>query len=261
MSTVQRSVARVKPAHAAKQHHEHVEAGCLADWHTARAMARKLHNKPDLHALALRVIRYLSPYKHSKDYAAIIWNGIHYRFTGTQAAIVRCLWRARLRGTLDVRQETLIDAAGCSETSKMSNVFKDHPAWTTVISTDRLRGVYRLATVEYDPPPADMILDAGELAGRLLAKYADRPVSMLLSRIVYSTRPEDVFVPSHMQRGILDALNGKALRTDALASKVGSRSRIFRRDGIHELRHAGLVSHHKRIGYFRPDAPPPELAK
>jgi hypothetical protein len=68
------------------------------------------------------------------------------------------------------------------------------------------------------------------------------------------------FVPTPFQKGILQALDGQALRTDALASKVGSRRKLFTHPGgIRELQEHGQVAHHKRLGYYRPDAPPPEL--
>lgn len=71
---------------------------------------------------------------------------------------------------------------------------------------------------------------------------------------------EKPFVPTAFQADILDALDGKALRADALGHKVGDRSRLYRRPGgLHELREEGLVCLHKRLGYYRPDAPPPEL--
>jgi hypothetical protein len=73
--------------------------------------------------------------------------------------------------------------------------------------------------------------------------------------------PDDVpFIPSPFQQGILDALDGKALRTDALGAAVGDQRRLFRpRGGLQELREHGLVDHHERLGFFRPDAPPPKL--
>ncbi len=73
----------------------------------------------------------------------------------------------------------------------------------------------------------------------------------------------DVFIPSAFQEAILGALEGKALRTDALASAIGGdcRSRIFRKPGgIQELIDQDYVRNHPRRGYYRVDAPPPELA-
>lgn len=68
------------------------------------------------------------------------------------------------------------------------------------------------------------------------------------------------FVPTPFQKGILLALNGQALRTDDLAHKVGSRRKLFiHPGGLRELQEQALVGHHKRLGYYRPDAPPPAL--
>lgn len=74
--------------------------------------------------------------------------------------------------------------------------------------------------------------------------------------------PERPFVPSPFQRAILEALKGRALRTDALAAKVGGdRRRLFRDPGgLRELEREGRVAHHDSLGFYRPDAPPPELA-
>lgn len=58
----------------------------------------------------------------------------------------------------------------------------------------------------------------------------------------------------------LEALDGKAMRTDALAAAVGDRSRLFKAGGLEELQQQGLVKHHKRLGFYRPDALPPRLA-
>ena len=79
---------------------------------------------------------------------------------------------------------------------------------------------------------------------------------------VAATAPQpargQAFVPNDVQAGILEALDGKAMRTDQLANKVGcDRRQLFRRPGgVQELRDAGLVNHHDRHGYFRPDCPP-----
>lgn len=71
------------------------------------------------------------------------------------------------------------------------------------------------------------------------------------------------FVPTGTQEDVLAALAGKALRTDALAAKADvNRRTLFRqRGGLPELREHGLVDWHPRLGYFRPDALPPELRR
>jgi hypothetical protein len=72
--------------------------------------------------------------------------------------------------------------------------------------------------------------------------------------------PISTFVPNAFQRGILASLEGKALRTDALGHAVRGRSRLFNDPGgLPELQDQGLVCHHRRVGYYRPDAPPEHL--
>lgn len=72
--------------------------------------------------------------------------------------------------------------------------------------------------------------------------------------------PRGPFVPTAYQRALLRVLAGTALRTDALAgASGGDRRRLFRPGGLTELRARGLVGHHDRLGYYRPDDPPPEL--
>lgn len=81
--------------------------------------------------------------------------------------------------------------------------------------------------------------------------------------------PEPPFVPLPAHKAILDALDGRALRTDALANaaKLERRSLFNRKrtDGtviigyLTELADRKLVSNHPRLGYFRPDRPPPAL--
>lgn len=66
------------------------------------------------------------------------------------------------------------------------------------------------------------------------------------------------FVPTPLQRAILDALNGQALKKDALAKAVcgGDDSRLYKAGGLKELRERGLIEHKHGVGYYRPDAPP-----
>jgi hypothetical protein len=68
------------------------------------------------------------------------------------------------------------------------------------------------------------------------------------------------FIPTPFQKGILAALDGTALRTDALGRAVGSRRKLFiDPGGIKELQQHDLVRHHGRLGYYRPDKPPPAV--
>jgi hypothetical protein len=89
----------------------------------------------------------------------------------------------------------------------------------------------------------------------------DLPVIAAPIPAVVAAAAAEPFIPTPFQEAILEALDGKALRTDALGAKVGDRSRLFRHPGgLKELQEQELVAHHKRLGFYRPDAPPEELS-
>jgi len=73
-------------------------------------------------------------------------------------------------------------------------------------------------------------------------------------------RSAEQFVPTQLQRQILDALDGTALKKEPLAAalQLGDPSRLYKPGGIKELRDEKLVDHKRGVGYFRPGAPPPE---
>lgn len=90
---------------------------------------------------------------------------------------------------------------------------------------------------------------------------ANRELADALEKVVGPADLSAAFVPTDNQQAILAALKGKALRTDAIANKVTCNRRSLFKDpgGLPELIEEGLVSHHRRVGYYRPDAPPPDL--
>lgn len=75
----------------------------------------------------------------------------------------------------------------------------------------------------------------------------------------------DAWEPSEYQAAILQALDFRALRSDALVTELdrmgenGDRTRLWKARGIKELVDRGLVKNDRRVGYYRPDAPPEEL--
>jgi hypothetical protein len=97
----------------------------------------------------------------------------------------------------------------------------------------------------------------GRAAVRLEIYFAKgRPVQMP----VRLPEPPPAFIPGTNQKVMLEAMTGKALRTSQLEAAVGDKRRVFDDPGgIQELIREKLVRHHKRIGYYRVDAPPPEL--
>jgi hypothetical protein len=101
----------------------------------------------------------------------------------------------------------------------------------------------------------------------LLPKEWRRDFNHIGSRIarerasVESARRPDTFVPNQFQLAILKALHGRALNKQDLANEVcgGEGSRLYRPNGIKELMGMGKVRNKRRLGYYRPDAPPSAL--
>ncbi len=122
-------------------------------------------------------------------------------------------------------------------------------------TSDMLHLVVRWAAAHYPGLPVRQVC----------IHFTDVPVPICLP-VAGATPPvsgaasDDAEPPklTDLQERILDALAGKALRTDALAHKVEcDRGQIFRKGGLKELRACGLVAHDEAVGYYRPDDPPP----
>lgn len=96
-------------------------------------------------------------------------------------------------------------------------------------------------------------------ANRQLAE-SNRQLADALEASLGPEPPPD-FIPTDFQKDLVKSLKGRALRTDGIAVALDCvRSRIFADPGgIGELIDRGLVQHHKRLGYYRSDAPPPDL--
>jgi len=108
-------------------------------------LAAGLSDEPELQAKAYQLVHALKPCRHGKDFAVVIWFGQRHPFSPAQGAAVKVLWEAWEDGICDVRQETILDAIG-SDTRRLSNLFKDHPAWGTMIVPSKdTKGAYRLA--------------------------------------------------------------------------------------------------------------------
>lgn len=80
---------------------------------------------------------------HSPDFHSVNWFGTRYEFTGQQAACVRVLWEAWKTGCPAVGGVTVLEAAG-SDAERLLLVFRDHPAWGTMIVPGERKGNYQL---------------------------------------------------------------------------------------------------------------------
>jgi hypothetical protein len=67
------------------------------------------------------------------------------------------------------------------------------------------------------------------------------------------------FVPTHVQKAILQVTDGCALRQSELEEVTGyDRAQLHRESGLKELMKLGKIKWHRRLGYYRPDRPPAE---
>jgi hypothetical protein len=105
---------------------------------------------------------------------------------------------------------------------------------------------------------AQAIRNPDEASHKLIAAP---PPFRLVDRLIDAT-DMNPYVPTPQQRAILLALDGRALRQDQLEAVTGyDRRQLHRESGLTGLRRRDKVRHNRRLGYFRPDSPPPELRK
>ena len=86
----------------------------------------------------------LPPARPSVDFRSVYYYGANYSFTKMQAVIFRLLWEAFQNGTPDIGAETLLEAVD-AKTSRLVDIFRDHPAWGTLIVDGKTKGSKRLA--------------------------------------------------------------------------------------------------------------------
>lgn len=123
---------------------------------------------------------------------------------------------------------------------------------------DLFRMVHRWAQSNFNGQPACELFI--RIRGGGEATFTDIPYKGAADERADRCEEEEPFVPKRIQAEILEALDGRALRTTALANKLSNRTQMYEHPGgMRELLERGLVKKHSRLGYYRPDEPPPEL--
>ena len=89
-------------------------------------------------------------FQHSPDYASVNWLGQQYQFNKKQATCVRLLHEAWFEGTPYLSGDYLLREI--ESASKMSDLFKRHPAWGSLIVPGERRATYRLKLSPKLPP-------------------------------------------------------------------------------------------------------------
>lgn len=80
---------------------------------------------------------------HSADFRSVSWRGTTYTFTAQQAACVKILWDHSQTQTPDVSDAHLLEETETN--SGLRHLFRNHPAWRTMIVSGATRGTHRLA--------------------------------------------------------------------------------------------------------------------
>lgn len=91
---------------------------------------------------------------HSDDFRVVRWFGTTYYLTASQARIVSILWKNWERGTPDVGDTTLLEAARC-ETNRLRDIFGRSKAWNTLIVRGKTGGSHRLVDPMRHPSADD----------------------------------------------------------------------------------------------------------
>jgi hypothetical protein len=81
---------------------------------------------------------------HSLDFRSVHWFGFRYTFSAMQAACIKVLWEAWENRTPEVGDAAILEAAG-SDAERLPLVFRNHPAWGTMILEGSTKGTHRLA--------------------------------------------------------------------------------------------------------------------
>ncbi len=104
---------------------------------------------PHLREDLKRIIARLAPARHSEDFSEVYWFGKPFYFTPIKSRVIAALWQAWQNGTPVLSSRFLANAAAC-ETQKLSDIFKDDPAWGLMVQFDGV-GKYWLQ------PPTDTV--------------------------------------------------------------------------------------------------------
>jgi hypothetical protein len=90
------------------------------------------------------------PTDHGEDFTWVKWFGETYRFAfGNQSRSIALLWKDWEKDGLGLHEKTIGESVGsASDSFRLSDTFKDHPAWGSLIVRGDRKGIYRLKKPE-----------------------------------------------------------------------------------------------------------------
>ena len=82
---------------------------------------------------------------HSSDFHTVTLDGIKHHFQGElQRKFVKCLIELHNEGVMSAKTSDIMSAIGGESTRRISNLFKGHATWNTLIEHGQPRGTCRL---------------------------------------------------------------------------------------------------------------------
>jgi hypothetical protein len=224
-------------------------AGRLAD--TANALRNNLLHWRELQPQACRALRALEAFERAAA-SFDAFNAMDDKcFSEPDETIRRRAYLAKLR---DANKADRADRLGTLQYAARLwlPVAKEFAALVT--SIQQQTGVVARAAEEAGIDSAALLLFAADFDGRYW-----EPARAVVERVSARTTNKP-FLPTDRQKRILDMLDGETKKLAQLADTLKVRPSTLSGRDLKELRDQELVRHDKRIGYYRPDAPPPELS-
>ena len=118
---------------------ERLERACL--WEAEQAWGKVAPPAPDDNSQDMNGKQIIP----GDDFRSVRCGGTSYHFTANQAPVVKLLYEHWLRGTPDVGDETLLNAVDPEAPPKrIGGLFRNCPAWGTIIVRGKTKGTHRL---------------------------------------------------------------------------------------------------------------------
>lgn len=84
-------------------------------------------------------------FRFSPDFRSAYVQGQEFSFTNIQAKVIKCLWREYQNSTPEVGQQYILsEEIADTPQIRLRDIFKNHPAWNTLIVSGRTKGTFRL---------------------------------------------------------------------------------------------------------------------
>lgn len=118
------------------------------EWARQRARVQAASSTPDSTAVVgaeapVREAEPEVPFHHSPDFRWVSLRGREFTLSVNQSRVVRRLWEAHSANITELHQDSVLEASDILS-NRMRDVFKNSPAWTTLVIPGTGKGFFRL---------------------------------------------------------------------------------------------------------------------